>query len=177
MLEWLKALIAEPKPSGLTRTIRCFDTNHPILADGVVRVGYDSWILECDSKGRRNTAPLFEATNPGLEHHKITLTGRIRTDAMAGWARLQLWGILPSGEMVPVGLSGPLIIGTTSWGEQEIEAYTRTGFCPVRFLVCLQFYGAGRVWLRDMELAATPYERDESWSSIFQRWIQAATGA
>ena len=69
-----------------------------------------------------------------------------------------MWCRLPGhGEFFSKGLH-QAISGTTDWGSYEIPFYLKKGQQPDLIKLNLAIEGKGKVWIKDLELLATPLQ-------------------
>jgi hypothetical protein len=156
MLDWLKNLFGgAPQPAGPSRTIRKFGTGDATLSRDQIKVAQDGWLIDSTSGG---VIRLFELPDPQVEQCVVTYRAQIKSEGLSGRAYLEMWCRLPgSGEFFSKGLQQP-VSGTTEWASYEIPFYLKKGQQPDLIKLNLVIEGRGKVWMRDVELLATPLQ-------------------
>jgi hypothetical protein len=153
MLGWLKSMFAASKPSGPTETIRSFRTSEPTLSRDRITVSGEGWLV--DSK-EEQTIRLFEIQDPQVEQCLLTYRAKMKTDALAGGAFLEMWCRLPGrGEFFSKGLQQKAS-GTTDWASYEIPFSLKKGQRPDLIKLNLVVGGEGKVWLKELQVLKTP---------------------
>ncbi|MGH8703555.1 MAG: hypothetical protein ACREVR_20575 [Burkholderiales bacterium] len=153
MLEWLKSIFSPPRPSGPPETIRVFLTTDRTLTQGSVAVAQDGWIV--DSK-EQQTIRLFEVEAPQAEQCLLAYRAKLKTEALAGRAFLEMWCRFPGrGEFFSKGLHHA-VKGTTDWVSCETPFLLKKGERPDLIKLNLVIEGRGKVWVRDVQLLRTP---------------------
>jgi hypothetical protein len=133
MLEWLKSIFSPPRPSGPPETIREFRTTDRTL-----------------------TIRLFEVETPEAEQCLLTYRAKLKTEALAGRAFLEMWCRFPGrGEFFSKGLHHA-VKGTTDWASCETPFLLKKGQRPDLIKLNLVIEGRGKVWVRDVQLLRTP---------------------
>ncbi len=157
MLEWLRNLFAGgPRPSGPPRMIRKFGVGDPTLTSDQVTVAQDVWLI--DSRGDR-VIRLFEVEDPQVEQCLLTYRAKIKTEALSGRAFLEMWCHFPGrGEFFSKGIHHA-VSGTTDWASYETPFYLKKGEKPDLIKLNVAIEGTGKVWMKDLELLATPLQR------------------
>ena len=149
MLDRLKAVLGRPRPSGPPETVRRFQPSDPTLSQDGVRVESDGWVIE--STGRQ-TVRLFEIADPQAEACLLSYRAKVKTDALAGDAYLEMWCRLPGGgEYFSRGVD-QAVGGTTDWSSHEIPFYLKRGQRPDLVKLNLVIQGPGTVWIKDIEV-------------------------
>ena len=154
MASWLKSTFGGLKPSGPPITIRSFrpGADETLSKDGVGAEA-DAWAVEATEE---RTVRLFEVAGPALEQCMLTYRARLRSEALAGRAFLELWCRLPGkGEFFSKGIH-QAVQGTTDWASCETPFLLKKGQRPDLIKLDLVVEGAGRVWIKDVELLQTP---------------------
>lgn len=153
MLNWLKSLFGDPKPSGPPETFRRFQTTDATLSQDDITVAQDGWVIESKEE---ETIRLFEIPDPQVEQCLITYRAMMKTDSLAGRAFLEMWCRLPGrGEFFSKG-TNQAAKGTTDWASYEVPFYLRKGQRPDLIKLNLVVEGRGRIWLKDVQLLKTP---------------------
>jgi hypothetical protein len=153
MTGWLRSILGGPRTAGPPTTVRAFAAGEPTLStDGVVG---DETGWQVAATGDR-TVRLFEVADPGLERCRLTYRAALRCDGLDGRAYLEMWCRLPGqGEFFSKGIA-QAVSGTTGWVACEVPFLLRKGQRPDLVKLNLAVEGAGRVWIRDVELLAAP---------------------
>ena len=153
MIDWLKSMFSQPRPSGPSETLRQFRTTDRTLSQGVITVAQDSWVVDAKEA---QTIRLFEVPEPQAEQCLLTYRSKLKTDGLAGRAFLEMWCRLPGhGEFFSKGLN-QVVTGTTDWASYEIPFFLKKGQRPDLIKLNLVVEGRGKVWLRDVQLLKTP---------------------
>ena len=141
-------------PPGPPRTLKTFPASErPIVGSGVT-ADDGGWRIEASSPG---TLRLYELPNPGVDQSILHYRARLRTADVQGRAFLEMWVRLPGqGEFFSRGLQQP-VSGTTGWASYEIPFVLQKGQTPdlVKLNVVLEG-GGGTIWVKDVELLASP---------------------
>lgn len=133
--------------------IRRYSTANPTLSSGYISVEADGWAV--DAREPR-VVRLFEIADPGVEQCLLTYRATLKSENLDGRAFLEMWCRLPGkGEFFSKGLSQPLR-GTTDWASYEIPFRLKKGQRPNLIKLNLNVDGAGKVWIKDIELLQTP---------------------
>lgn len=153
MLEWLKSLFKSPRPAGPPRTVRSFGaSDQPITRDGVVLTD-DGWRID---SGETRTVRLFEVIEPGVQQSILTYRCRMKTANVRGRAYLEMWCQFPGrGDYFSKGFHHAAR-GTNDWASYETPFYLKKGQRPDLIKLNLVLEEGGTVWLKDLELLATP---------------------
>lgn len=153
MFGWLKAIFSVPQPSGPPETIRLFRTNDRTLTQDSIAVAQDGWIV--DSK-EPQTIRLFEVEAPQAEQGLLTYRAKLKTEALAGRAFLEMWCRFPGrGEFFSKGLHHA-VKGATDWASCETPFLLKKGEQPDLIKLNLVIEGRGKVWIKDVQLLRTP---------------------
>jgi len=153
MFNRLKSLFKGPEPAGPPQTIRVFQTSDPVITQSGVTVDQDGWLIESQEK---QSVRLFEVQDPNVEKCMVTYKARLKTEDLKGKAYLEMWVRLPGkGEFFSKGLN-QTVNGTTDWASYEIPFHLKQGQRPDLIKLNLAMEGAGRIWIKDMELLQTP---------------------
>ena len=153
MLEWLKSLLGVPQPSGPPETVRAFRTTDRTLTRDSIAVAQDGWIVDSNAD---QTIRLFELEAPAAEQCLLVYRAKLRTEALAGRAFLEMWCRFPGrGEFFSKGLHHALK-GTTDWVSCETPFLLKKGQRPDLVKLNLVVEGRGKVGIKDVELLKTP---------------------
>ena len=156
MLEWLRNLFTSgPRPAGPSRTIRKFVAGEPTLTGDQITVAQDGWLI--DARGDA-VIRLFEIPDPQVEQCLLAYRAQMKSDGLSGRAFLEMWCRFPGrGEFFSKGIQRP-ISGTTDWSSYQISFYLKKGEQPDLIKLNLAIEGKGKVWIKDLELLATPLQ-------------------
>lgn len=153
MWKWLKSLFSLPEPAGPPQTLRAFSENESTIARDGVRPDKGGWCIDVSAE---RTVRLFEVTNPEIEQCLLTYRAEMKTEDLEGRAFLEMWCRLPGrGEFFSKGLR-QTVSGTTDWARYEIPFYLKKNQRPDLIKLNLAVEGAGKIWLRNIELTQTP---------------------
>ncbi len=153
MLKWLNSLFKVPQPAGPPQTIRMFRTSDPTLSRGRIAVDQDGWLIDSTEK---QIIRLFEVQNPEVEQCLVTYRAKMKTEGLQGRAFLEMWCRLPGrGEFFSKGFH-QAVKGSTNWASYEIPFYLKKGQTPDLIKLNLAVEGAGKIWIKDIELLRTP---------------------
>ena len=153
MLQWFRSQTSAPVPAGPPLAVRRFTTSDPTISQDPLKVDGDGWSAEV-SDGQ--TIPLFEITPPPLDHCLITWRLKMKTEALADKAYLEMWCRFDGrGEFFSKGFDHA-ITGTNDWASYEVTFFLQKGQSPDLRKLNLAIEGAGRVWIKDVELTQTP---------------------
>ncbi|MGH8510380.1 MAG: hypothetical protein ACREU8_03035 [Gammaproteobacteria bacterium] len=150
---WLQSLFKLPVPVGPPEAIRVFTTADPtITADGIT-VEEDGWIIDAQQS---RTVRLFEVPDPGAEQCLITYRAKMKSQDVTGRAFLEMWCRFGwRGEFFSKGFQQS-VQGTTGWASYEIPFYLKKGQRPDLIKLNLVVEGAGKIWMKEIELLKTP---------------------
>jgi hypothetical protein len=153
MIRWLKSMFGAPSPTGPPEMIRTFRPTEPTLSQDCISVAEDGWLIDAKEE---QTVRLFEIQEPQVEQCVLTYRARMKSDALAGRAYLEMWCRLPGrGEFFSKGLH-QTVTGTTDWAWYEIPFYLKQGQRPDLIKLSVVVEGRGKVWLKDLQLLKTP---------------------
>ncbi len=153
MLAWLKSLFRIPQPAGPSETIRAFrPPDRTLTQDGIAAAG-EGWLAE--SKDGQSIR-LFEVEAPRAEQSMLTYRAKLKTEALAGRAFLEMWcRFAGRGEFFSKGLH-QAVKGTTDWVSCETPFLLKKGQQPDLVRLNLVIEGRGKVWIKDVQLLRTP---------------------
>ncbi len=153
MLEWLKSIFSPLRPSGPPETIRAFRTTDATVSRGSTAVAGDGWVVE---SSEAQTIRLFEVEAPQAEQCLLTYRAKLKTDALAGRAFLEMWCRFPGrGEFFSKDLNHA-VEGTTDWASCETPFLLKKGQRPDLIKLNIAIEGRGKVWVKDVQLLRTP---------------------
>ncbi|MDJ0611629.1 MAG: hypothetical protein QNJ67_21830 [Kiloniellales bacterium] len=153
MFAWLRAFVSVPQPSGPSQILKAFTAADPTITGGPLEVEGQGWCAEVS--GAQNLR-LFEFQPPVLERCMITYRAQIKTEDLRGDAYLELWCRFPGrGEFFSKGLDHA-VTGTNDWASYEVPFYLKKGQSPDLLKLNVVCKGAGRLWIKDVEILQTP---------------------
>jgi hypothetical protein len=153
VLDRLKARLRGPQPSGPPELVRRFSATDPTVARDCVTVDQDAWAVVTQAG---QSVRLFEVADPQVDECVVNYRATMRTEDLTGRAFLEMWCRLPGrGEFFSKGLD-QAVTGTTDWSSHEIPFLLKKGQRPDLIRLNVAVEGAGKVWLKDVELLKTP---------------------
>ncbi len=182
MGDWVKSSLTElgkqinekcgvPEPDGDFELWHSFDINQPLISTGCISIEDNAWKIEAyeqeinlntfDSSDKpiRNVK-LFSINEPDRECCVIACRALIKTANMSKTAQLRLgW----EREAEFFGQRGgkmtryydALVLGS-QWKEYEVRHYLKKEQYPATFWIDLDFYQAGIIWIKDIQLFYAP---------------------
>lgn len=153
MLHWLHALLRPPSPAGPPQTIKRFTTADGTVSQDPLQIDGEGWTAGL-SAGQ--TIPLFEVVPPHLEQCLITWRLRMKSEALAERAYMELLCRFPGrGEFFSRGFD-QAVKGSNDWASYEVSFRLEPGQSPDLLKLNLVAEGAGALWIKDVELERTP---------------------
>jgi hypothetical protein len=153
VLGLLVAMSATAGPKQQGQTMKTFTTSHPTICRDLTVVEDKAWLAECQ---KAQTIRLFEVENPDVEQCVVTYRARLKTEKLTGQAYLELWCRFPGkGEFFSRGLNHA-VTGSNDWGSYETPFFLKKGEKPDLIKLNLVVKGAGKVWIKDVELLKSP---------------------
>lgn len=153
MLDWIRSLFGAPAAAGPPQPIKHFTTADEAISQAPLQANGEGW---CADLSGGETLRLFEFAPPTLEHCMITYRARIRTEDLKGKTYLEMLCRIPGhGEFFSKGLHHA-VKGTNDWASYEVPFYLKKGQSPDLLKLNLVVEGAGRLWIKDIELSQTP---------------------
>ena len=152
MLNWLRSRFRAPTPAGPAEPVRTFSSADATVSRDVTAAAGGFMI---DASGA-TTVALFELHDPGVEGCVLSYRAQLRSEALQGRAYLEMWCRLPGrGEFFSKGLQQALS-GSNDWTSRETPFLLKKGQRPDLIKLNVTLEGGGRLWLKDIELLATP---------------------
>ncbi len=153
-MEWLRNLFAGGRrPAGPPRTIRKFGPREPTLSRDGIKVAQDAWLIESAGPVVMH---LFEVKDPQIEQCLVSYRAKLKSEGLSGRAFLEMWCRFPGrGEFFSKGIHNA-VSGTHDWASCETPFYLKKGEKPDLIKLNLAIEGRGNVWIKDLELLATP---------------------
>lgn len=153
IVDWVKAHIGPPQPAGPAARLASFSiADQPIARDSLSVVN-GAWRIET---GGKRTFRLFEIPAPDVERCMLTYRATIRCEQVRERAYLELWCRFAGlGEFFSKGVHQP-VRGSSSWASYETSFLLQPGQRPDMIKLNVTFDGPGTLWIKDIELLATP---------------------
>jgi hypothetical protein len=149
----LAALAATAGPKQQPQTMKIFTTTDPAISKDLVVTEDKTWLA--DSK-KAQTFRLFEVENPGVEQCIVTYRAKLKTEGLTEPAYLEMWCRFPGkGEFFSRGLAHA-VTGSNDWASYETPFFLKKGEKPDLIKLNLVLKGAGKVWVKDVELLKGP---------------------
>lgn len=143
-----------PAAVGPRAVVEAFPSSRtPLAAEGVVSAE-GGWRVEARGEG---PVRLFEREGPACEECVLTFRARLKGEALAAPAYLEMWVRVPGkGEFFSKGFHDTLA-GSTEWGVHEVPFVLRKGETPDLVRLNVAFSGSGGALLvKDVELLSAP---------------------
>ena len=113
----------------------------------------NAWAASCTST---QTFRLFEVPDPGVEQCTVSYRAKLKTEGLVGRAYLEMWCQIPGmGESFSRGL-GNTISGSSDWATCQTPFFLKAGEKPDLIRLNLVVEGAGKVFVKDIELTTSP---------------------
>ena len=153
ILSLLAALAATAGPKQQPQTMKTFTTTDPAISKDLVVTEDKTWLADCK---KAQTFRLFEVENPGVEQCVVTYRAKLKTEGLTEQAYLEMWCRFPGkGEFFSRGLAHT-VTGSNDWASYETPFLLKKGEKPDLIKLNLVFKGAGKVWVKDVELLKSP---------------------
>jgi hypothetical protein len=153
ILGLLAALSATAGPTPKGQTMKTFTTADPAISKDVVVNEDKTWLAECK---KAQTIRLFEVENPEVEQCVVTYRAKLKTENLTEQAYLEMWCRFPTkGEFFSRGLAHT-VTGSNDWASYETPFFLKRGEKPDLIKLNLVVKGAGKVWVKDVELLKSP---------------------
>jgi hypothetical protein len=149
----LAALSATAGPSPKAQTMKTFTTADPAISKDLVVTEDKAWLADCK---KAQTIRLFEVENPEVEQCVVTYRAKLKTENLTEQAYLEMWCRFPTkGEFFSRGLAHT-VTGSNDWASYETPFFLKRGEKPDLIKLNLVVKGAGKVWVKDVELLKSP---------------------
>ena len=149
----LAALAATAGPQQQPQTMKAFTPADPAISKDLVVTEDKAWLADCK---KAQTFRLFEVDNPGVEQCVVTYRAKLKTENLTEQAYLEMWCRFPSkGEFFSRGLAHA-VTGSNNWASYETPFFLKKGEKPDLIKLNLVVKGAGKVWVKDVELLKSP---------------------
>jgi hypothetical protein len=158
ILGLLAALSATAGPSPKAQTMKTFITADPTISKDLVVTEDKTWLAGCK---KAQTIRLFEVENPGVEQCMVTYRAKLKTENLTEQAYLEMWCRFPGkGEFFSRGLAHT-VTGSNDWASYETPFLLKKGEKPDLIKLNLVVKGAGKVWVKDVELLKGPLPKGQ----------------
>jgi hypothetical protein len=140
---------SESKPE----TLKTFTTADHTISKDVVVTDDKAWLIE--SK-KAQTIRLFEVPDPGVDDCVVIYRAKLKTKDLKEPAYLEMWcRVSGRGEFFSRGLDNT-VTGSNDWASYEIPFFLKKGEKPDLIKLNLVLKGAGKVWVKDVQLLKGP---------------------
>ena len=154
----LAALSAAAGPKEKTQTMKTFTTADPAISKDLTVTADKAWLADCK---KAQTLRLFEVENPGVEQCMVTYRAKLKTENLTEQAYLEMWCRFPGkGEFFSRGLAHT-VTGSNDWASYETPFLLKKGEKPDLIKLNLVVKGAGKVWVKDVELLKGPLPKGQ----------------
>ena len=154
----LAALSATAGPSPKAQTMKTFTTADPAISKDLVVTEDKAWLADCK---KAQTIHLFEVENPGVEQCMVTYRAKLKTENLTEQAYLEMWCRFPGkGEFFSRGLAHT-VTGSNDWASYETHFLLKKGEKPDLIKLNLVVKGAGKVWVKEVELLKGPLPKGQ----------------
>jgi len=159
-------------PSDSVRVVHAARPDDYVQDEEHVRLDGDAWLIETRESGffqrlfhKGRSVQLFDVEDPGCTRCLLVYRATMKTEALQGHAYLEMWcRMAGGGKFFSRGLTKQAE-GTMDWVEYETPFFLREGDCPELVELNVVVEGAGKVWVRDVELLAVDLG-DEAYGAI-----------
>jgi len=152
-----QATAAAPKPAA--RALKAFNSADATISKDVSLDADHAWMVD---SAQAQVVRLFEVSNPGVDDCVVIYRAKLKTEGLKGRAYLEMLCRFPQfGEAFSRGLDNP-VSGSNDWASYQIPFFLKKGEKPDLIKLNLVVEGAGRVWIKDVELSAAPMASPQS---------------
>ena len=149
----LAALAATAGTKEKAQTIKTFTTADPAISKDLMVTDDKAWLADCK---KAQTIRLFEVEKPDVEQCMVTYRAKLKTENLTDKAYLEMWCRFPGkGEFFSRGLTHGFT-GSNDWVSYETPFILKKGEKPDLIKLNLVVKGAGKVWIKDVELLKSP---------------------
>jgi len=142
---------AAPKPAA--RVLKAFTSADATISKDVTLDADHAWMVD---SAQAQVVRLFEVSNPGVDDCVVIYRAKLKTEGLKGRAYLEmLCGFPQFGEAFSRGLDRT-VSGSNDWASYQIPFFLKKGEKPDLIKLNLVVEGAGRVWIKDVELSVAP---------------------
>jgi len=136
-----------------TKTLKTFTTADLTISKDVAVTADQAWAVNCTNA---QVIHLFEVAKPGVEDCMVIYRVKLKTEGLGGPAYLEMWCRFPGkGEFFSRDLEHP-ITGSNDWASFETPFFLKKGEQPDLIKLNVVVKGAGKVWVKDVELIRAP---------------------
>ncbi|MCP4982563.1 MAG: hypothetical protein GY935_18960 [Gammaproteobacteria bacterium] len=154
-MSWLKRLFSGPQVAGPARLIKRFDGSQATISSDVMVSNTDGWHID---SSEAMSVQLFEIDPGDIDNGMLCYRASIKSEQIQTQGYLEMWCRFPGlGEFFSKGLDNP-IKGDNDWASYEIPFYLKKEQNPDLLKLNLTLEGAGKVWLKDIEISFTPFK-------------------
>ncbi len=140
-------------PRQKAETLKTFTTADPTISKDLTVTDEKAWLADCR---KAQTIRLFEVKDPGVEQCMVIYRAKLKTENLTGQAYLEMWCRFPGkGEFFSRGLNHALT-GSNDWASYETPFFLKKGQKPDLIKLNIVVKGAGKVWVKDVELLKGP---------------------
>jgi len=158
ILYLLAALSAAAGPKQKLQTMKTFTTADPPISKDLVVAEDKIWLADCK---QAQTIRLFEVENPGVEQCVVIYRAKLKTENLTEQAYLEMWCRFPGkGEFFSRGLASA-VSGSNDWASYETPFFLKKDEKPDLIKLNLVLKGAGKVWIKDLELLKGPLPKGQ----------------
>jgi hypothetical protein len=151
-VSWLSDTYLQGKIDKLPSIVRRFTTADAAISHDLVIDG-DAWSWR---SGPSQLLPLFEVADPTMEQCELIFRATLRCESPAGLARLELWCRSMEGSQTCVRNADQAPSGMVDWTVCEVSLRLGKGQRAESVTLQVLAEGAGRAWIKDVELLRTP---------------------
>jgi len=158
MVVLLAALSAMAGPKQKAQTLKTFTTADPAISKDLTVTEDKAWLADCK---KAQTIRLFEVENPDVEQCRVIYRAKLKTEKLTEPAYLEMWCRFPGkGEFFSRDMEHT-VTGSNGWASFETPFFLKKGEKPDLIKLNLVVKGAGKVWVKDVELlkSALPSDR------------------
>ena len=140
-------------PPGDVRVLRTFCPPDQPISGELILTDDNAWVVSCTTT---QTFRLCELPHPEVEQCTLTYRARLKTEGLVGRAYLEMCCQVPGwGEFFSRGLNDTLS-GSTDWATCQTPFFLKAGEKPDLIRLNLVVEGQGKVFIRYVQLTATP---------------------
>ncbi len=149
----LAALAALAEAQQTVQTNKTFSTADSTICKDLTVTEDKAWLVDL---AKPATIRLFEVENPNVEQCRVTYRAKLKTENLTGQAYLEMWCRFPGrGEYFSRGLNHA-VSGSNGWASYETPFFLKAGQKPDLIKLNLVVKGAGKVWVKDVEVLTGP---------------------
>jgi serine/threonine protein kinase len=138
--------------SGLT-FVKVFNPPDKPISGEMTLTEDNAWAVSCTTT---QIFRLFEVPDPGVEHCTVLYRAKLKSEGLVGRAYLEMWCQVPGfGESFSRGLDNT-ISGSSDWATCQTPFFLKAGEKPDLIRLNLVVEGRGKVFIKDIELTASP---------------------